>query len=55
MKVHEEGEPMPLLAMQVSVVVPLAKVLPDDGSQVTVGVGHPAVVPGVEKLTTAEH
>lgn len=47
-------EPPVLLAVHVTVVVPLLKVLPDAGVHVTVGTGQPDAV-GVVKFTTAVH
>ena len=42
----------PLVAVQVTVVVPFANAVPDAGTQVTVGTGHPSAV-GVVNVTTA--
>ena len=52
-KVQGAVVPQELFAVQLTVVVPTGKLLPEDGVQVTDGAGVP-VVPGV-KLTTAEH
>jgi hypothetical protein len=46
-----EGDPTPLLAVQVTVVIPIGKVLPDAGLHITIGTGHPVAV-GVLKVTT---
>lgn len=50
-KLHE-SLPAAFIAVQVTVVVPFGKALPDAGEQVTDGVGHP-VPPGVANVTTA--
>jgi len=52
-KVQGAVVPQELFAVQLTVVVPTGKLLPEDGVQVTDGAGVP-VVPGV-KLTAAEH
>jgi hypothetical protein len=43
----------PLLAVQLTVVVPTGNTLPDAGEQVTVGAGAPVAV--TVKVTVAEH
>lgn len=50
-KLHEVI-PWLLLAVQVTVVVPIAKAVPEGGAQVTVGTGQPAEVVGVVKVST---
>ncbi len=44
--------PWLLEAVQVTVVVPFAKAVPEGGAQVTVGTGQPAEVVGVAKVST---
>lgn len=51
-KVQVEFGLTPFVAVQVTVVVPLANALPDAGEQVTVGIGQP-VAEGVVKVTAA--
>ncbi len=51
---EHEDDPALLVAVQVTVVMPSEKVAPEDGEQVTLGVGVPVAV-GVLKVTTAEH
>jgi hypothetical protein len=53
-KVQVASGGLPLVAVQVTVVVPFANAEPDAGLQVTVGTGHPSPV-GVVKVTTAVH
>lgn len=52
MKLHVEFGLTPFVAVQVTVVVPLANALPEAGEQVTVGDGHPVAV-GVVNVTAA--
>ena len=51
---EHEDEPHELVAVQVTVVVPVAKVEPDAGEQETDAAGVPVAV-GVEKVTTGLH
>jgi hypothetical protein len=44
---------MPLVAVQLTVVLPTGNVLPDGGTQLTVGLGVPVAV--TVKLTVAWH
>jgi hypothetical protein len=46
-------EPSELVAVQLTVVVPMAKAVPEGGVQVTVGAGHPVVV-GVKVLVAVQ-
>ena len=54
MKLHVALGGLPFEAVQVTVVVPLANAVPDAGTHVTVGTGHPSAVGGV-KVVTAVH
>ena len=54
MKEHIASGAMPLVAVQLTVVVPFWNVLPEAGLQVTVTVGQPVAVGGLY-VTTAEH
>ena len=48
-------EPHELVAVQVTVVVPKANVLPDAGLQTTVGAGVPVAVGSVHVATLLSH
>jgi hypothetical protein len=52
-KLHEELLPLASVAVQVTVVVPIRKVLPDAGVQTTTGFGSQISLAEAEKLTAA--
>lgn len=52
-KLHVASGGMPLVAVQLTVVLPFGNTLPDGGTQVTVGVGTPVAV--TLNITVAEH
>ncbi len=53
LKEHVAGLPIPLLAVQLTLVVPTGNELPEAGVHVTVGAGVPLAF--TVKLTTGEH